>query len=774
MNEKLTWKRKMSITTRNSFIITLIVLLCNAFPLKAQRDSLAPVLLTPVEITKVKPSGALPFAGTTIGREEIDQRLGNGSINNLMDLVPSVIITSDAGTGIGNTAMRIRGIDHTRINVTINGIELNDAESQGTWFVNLPNFGAYTQDFTLQRGVGTSTNGAAAFGASMNFTTQTRRDKPFFELTTAAGSFATFRNNLAAGTGLIKERFSASVAYSNVQSKGFIERASADLNSLFLTADYRLLNKKKEKDYGTLRFNVLFGKEKTGLAWNGVPSSMLEKNRTYNSCGEYVDAFGNTQYYENETDNYQQTHYQLFYILQKKAITENYTHQIDFTAGAHLTRGFGYYEQYKDDAKFSKYGLSNFKVKDTVIKKTDLVRRKYLDNYFYGFTFNVSDQVYKKESLNPFIRYSIGGGVNYYDGSHYGKLIWMQYAGNVPINYEWYRNRAHKGQTNIYGKVEYLGVKKLLLYADLQYRCVDYRMKGVFDNLIDTAIHYQWFNFINPKIGFNYAFDEAHRNSIYFSFAISHREPARSDIVEALNYNQPTSERVYDVELGYLLKRNRYAFNANAYFMYYQNQLVLTGTMNDVGKGIMFNVDKSFRTGIELVSTYRPVHYFCWSINGTFSLNKILDYTHYIDDWDTGEKHAEKLGTTDISFSPNIVASNEFVFTPVRDFDIALITKIVSRQYLDNTSDEKHCLKAYSYTNLQLSYKLHTRPIPEIGFFFQVNNMLNFFQKKNMFNAQYETNGGIERFYASGEKSFNEWYFPQAGINVMGGIRIKF
>jgi iron complex outermembrane receptor protein len=744
-------------------------------------DSLAKIQLSDVEIKWVRPSGEMPFAGTNVNRDQINGNIGNGSINNLFENIPSMLITSDAGNGIGATAMRLRGIDHTRINVTLNGIELNDAESQGTWFVNLPNLSSYTQNLTLQRGVGTSTNGAAAFGGSINFETlESNNDKPFLEVSSSAGSFYTFKNSVAAGTGLVKQRFSATAFYSNLQSRGYVEHATANLNSAYFTAQYRLLDFKKGKDYGTLRFNLMYGNEKTGLAWNGTDAETLKKNRRYNSCGAYFDNEGNEQHYNNETDNYQQTHYQLFYNYKKeKQGRENLMHTFDLNVGLHLTRGIGYYEQYKDNRKYSNYdGLTPvmdtaFTIADTVTNrvdtvvkelKKDLVVRKFLDNYFYGFTFNFSDEI-RNTQKQSMLRWTIGGAVNEYDGKHYGDIVWTEVAGGVSPHFRWYKNTGRKFQANIYGKIEYMPLRRLLLYGDVQYRYIDYSVKGIDDNFRDLTHRYRWANFVNPKAGISYYLDSRLRNALYFSFALSHREPTRSDIVDAPADRVPVAETLYDFELGYSLNTSKFAFNANLYYMYYHDQLVLTGELNDVGDPMMTNVDKSYRTGIELVASYRPVRFFLWRLNGTFSLNKILNYKNYVIDYDTYSYREESLGVTDIAFSPNVIAGNEFVFTPLKNFDIALQTRFVSRQYLDNSSSKSFSLKPYSVSNLQLSYTIHTKPIEAIRLFFTVNNL---------FNMKYESTGSFYQYMENGTLYQYDAYNPQAGVNFLGGISLKF
>lgn len=357
------------------------------------------------------------FSTTTLSRQNIQENIGNGSVNNVFDQVPSMITTSDAGTGVGYTNMRIRGVDQTRINVTMNGIAINDAESQGSWLVNLPDLGNNVSTLNVQRGVGNSNNGSSAFGASMNFTSLEPSSKPFVELSSGVGSFSTFRNSISAGTGYYKDRISATFAYSNILSKGYINYASARLNSFYFKTDVKL-NKldKKTRYFSSLQFNVLFGDAKTGLAWNGIPSSMLENDRRYNNCGEYTDANGNIQHYENETDNYTQTHYQLSYKL-IDAKTGYY-----FNLGTHLTRGLGYYEQYKVKRKFSAYGLPNYILEETTIKKSDFITQKWLDNYFYGIHFTMGNS-YPQKGQNE-LKWNINGAINQYNGEHYGKIIW--------------------------------------------------------------------------------------------------------------------------------------------------------------------------------------------------------------------------------------------------------------------------------------------------------------------------------------------------------------
>jgi iron complex outermembrane receptor protein len=766
-NQKRTFTSKGKPKIFNFALICLLAMLAGMLSSRAQSitDSLSPIQLEGVGIKWTKPSGEEMFSATGISKDDINRNMGNGSINNLFELVPSMITTSDAGTGIGYTYMRIRGIDQTRINVTINGIALNDAESQGSWFVNLPDFGAKVQQLDVQRGVGTSNNGSAAFGATMNFGTLDNSHQRFFEISSTAGSFNTFRNSATFGTGLIGDVFAATISYSNVLSDGYIDFSSAKLHSLFFSSDFYLKNKKKHKDYGKLKLNILYGNEKTGLAWNGVPSYMLDVNRRYNSCGMYTDPTGITHHYFNESDNYQQLHTQLFYDYNKRITERN---NIKVNVAGHFTRGIGYYEEYKEDQEYAAYALESPIIGNDTIYYSDFVTRKWLNNYFYGVTFSFKQSFSKigNKDLYNHLTWSVGGSANRYDGKEYGTIAWSQFGG-MPDNYRWYVGPGQKNQFNIYGTLDYTQ-GRWYTYIDLQYRLIDYHIGGTDAYLMDVTQHHLW-HFFNPKAGVSVDVDRNRHHSLYLSLARSQREPTRSDLITAPQDNRPVPETLYDVELGYRMHYNKYAFNANAYFMYYDKQLVLTGKINDVGAPIMTNVDKSYRLGIELVSAYRPIKYFTWNIKGTFSLNKILDFTEYVDEYDeNGEflgQRVNYLGTTDISFSPNIVASNEFIVTPVDNFNIALTTQFVSRQYIDNSSNKLYSIKPYCVTNLNLSYCFHTKPVKDIELFFRINNL---------FNTKYESNAWVYRYYYDGMECFDDGYFPQATINFMGGVRIKF
>jgi len=725
-------------------------------------DSISSQTLVPVEIlTKPPQSLERTFSATTITKTDIENNMGNGSINNLFELIPSMVTTSDAGTGVGYTSMRLRGTEQTRINVTFNGIALNDAESQGTWLVNLPALGVVVNSINVQRGVGMSDNGAAAFGGSMSFNTLKPTYKPFVELSSAAGSYYTFRNSVTASTGMIKDVLSATVSYSNIMSNGYINNAKANLNSLFLATDI-FLPKKHKNNLSKLNFNIFYGNEKTGLAWNGVPSDSLKTNRRYNSNGMYKDANKNWKHYDNETDNYKQTHYQLFYNY------KNHKKRFEMNVGTHFTRGLGYYEQYKQNKKFDDYGLPNLAVGEATIKKSDFITRKYLDNYFYGFVFNATKEFEIEKEHILFL--TTRAALNNYVGKHYGKIIWGKYMDTVPPNYVWYRGVGEKWQGNIVASLGYIH-KGFFAYIDFQYRYINYDIVGTNDKRKDITQNHVWGNFFNPKAAVSYTWQKQKlEQTAYFSFAVANREPTRTILIDTLYGQTPVPETLYDFEMGYTLSMNKFKFNVNGYYMLYDNQLVPTGQINTTGAAIQTNVKDSYRLGLELVANYQPVKFFQWKISGSFSLNNIRNYEHYVENKDSlwnpiGDGYITTfMKNTTISFSPSIVASNVFQFYPFNNFSINLMTQFVSKQYIDNSQDNNHILKPYCVSHLNLRYDIPKLKKLHLSLFFSVNNI---------FNAKYETDAWLWRAIVDGEEIYADGYYPQAGINFLAGVRIK-
>lgn len=671
-----------------------------------------------------------------------EQNLGK-DLPILLETTPGAVVSSDAGAGIGYTGIRIRGTDITRINVTVNGMPLNDPESQGVFWVNMPDFASSIDNIQVQRGVGTSTNGAAAFGASINVQTQKLQTEPYAEYSSSAGSFNTFKNSLRFGTGLIDGRFTMDGRLSKITSDGYIDRAFSDLKSFYVSGGYW-----GEKTI--LKINVFSGKEKTYQAWYGVPGDSLETNRTYNPAGEYTNDKGETTFYDNQTDNYQQDHYQFMF---SHAMSRNF----NLNAALFYVHGFGYYENYKPDQAFVDYGLNDVIIGGDTITEIDLINRKYLDNDFYGFTFSGNYNNFKKLTA------TFGGSYNYYDGGHYGTVIWAQNASNGTIDTRWYENDGTKIQFNIFGKLNYQVLEPLNIYADLQLRGVQYEIAGTHDDLKDITQSHD-FTFFNPKFGATYNFMDKHQ--AYFSFAVANREPTRSDFRDADEGHQPGAEKLIDYEFGYNYSAGKLRFNANFFYMDYKDQLVLTGEINNVGAPIFTNVPSSYRSGIELVAGFRVTEWLSWEGNASFSKNKIRNFEEFVDNWSPPyEQISLELGETDLAFSPDIIANSILTFIPIENFNIRFISKYVGKQYIDNTSNDKRALDAYFVNDLNLNYSFKTGLFDEMGLFLNVSNV---------FSQKYETNAWIYRYYYENEEYMMNGYFPQATINFLAGISVKF
>lgn len=700
------------------------------------------ILADEVIVKSTRVSSDMPLVHTDITREEIERQNLGQDMPYLMRLSPSTVVSSDAGAGIGYTSFRIRGTDMNRINVTVNGIPLNDPESHGTWWVDLPDFASGVKNIQIQRGVGTSTNGAGAFGASVNLQTFNLKKKPYAEINSSAGSFRTFKNNILFGTGLINNKFSFSGRFSKVNSDGFINRAFADLSSFSLSGAW----------YGyksILKVMFLSGKERTYQAWDGVPGYILDTNRTYNGIGQYTDQDGVTRYYDNETDNYRQNHLQVFY-------SKEFGHDLFLNLAFHYTKGEGYYEQYKENQEFGDYGMDDVVIGNDTIRETDMIRQKWLDNDLYGITYSLN---YRKNNWN----FTFGGALNKYWGNHFGKVIWTQAAEKGNYQHEWYRSQGIKTDFNIYGKAGWQLSSELSIFGDLQLRRLWYNIDGIDDDLRDLTQDHNYL-FFNPKFGLNYNFASGHKT--YFSVSVANREPNRSNLVDANpGRPAPTYETLVDYELGYGFNSGKFALKANVYFMDYNNQLVLTGEINDVGAPVMTNVDQSYRLGLELITGYKILKNLDWEFNITLSRNKILNFTGYVDDWDTWSQRSEYLGVTDLSFSPSVVAGNSVSWEPVKNLRMAVISKYVGKQFIDNTSSNSRILHPYLVHDFSVQYNIYTRIIPEIGFNFLLNNFSN---------TSYETNAWIYRYYYQDVEKYMDGYFPQAGIHFLFGMKIKF
>lgn len=667
----------------------------------------------------------------------------------LLNQLTSVVANSDAGNGIGYTGLRIRGSDGTRVNVTINGVPVNDAESQATFFVNMPDLLSSVNSIQVQRGLGTSVNGAGAFGASLNFETQGLQEKAYAGYSGSAGSFNTFRNTLMAGTGLLDGKFALDMRASLITSDGYIDRASSDLRSYYLSAAYY-------KGNSVIKLINFLGREKTYQAWYYVPEDSIKAgNRTYNMAGAYTDANGNPAYYDNETDNYQQNNFQLHFI-------HRFSNHLHLNLTGHYTKGAGYYEQYRENDLLIDYGLNpvGFPGGDT-IWSSDLIRQRWLDNDFAGAIFNLH---YK--SL-PGLDFTLGGAYNEYIGRHFGRVIWAQYASNGEKNHEYYRNSADKSDANLYFKSNIRPYKGANLFVDLQLRSLSYEFLG-FDANFEESMQRQSYLFFNPKLGFSQILNRGF--SVYASAAIGHKEPNRDDFVQSSPQSRPEPEEMLDLEAGLNYSSANLDVALNAYAMEYRNQLVLNGAINDVGAYNRVNVPRSYRRGIELECTYRLSTWFRLSGNLSLSINKIEQYTEFTDSIYGGgllyKQVQQNYQNTDISFSPASVSGLIFTFIPVKNLQVSLVNKNVSRQYLDNTQNLSRSIAPYSVFDLNVNYRLSPLKWPELELMLSVYNL---------FNADYLTNGyTYGYYYESAERSTYNFYAPAAPLNLLAGLRLKF
>lgn len=698
-----------------------------------------------------------PVAYTNISGDEIEGRNLGQDIPYLLQFSPSFVATSDAGAGVGYTNFRIRGTDLNRINVTINGIPLNDAESHGTWFVDQPDLASSLENVQIQRGVGTSTNGAAAFGATINLQTNTLNKEAYAEYKTAAGSFNTFKNTVHAGSGLLNNRFTLDARLSKVTSNGFIDRATADLKSFFITGGYY-----SEKT--VVKTTIFSGWEETYQAWWGVPSVRLnndiegmqryEAHELYSEkqTREMMEADSRTYNYytyENQVDRYQQDHYQLH-------LSHKFNPALYLNASGFYIRGKGFYENYKPDENPEDYQIQTSLRESEEENSIDLINRKWLDNHFYGFTFSMN---YKKGTSDI----TFGGGWNRYDGDHYGNVIWGEMLGETDPGHEWYRNNGLKEDFNLYGKYQYQLTGKVSLFADVQYRGIDYGIDGIDDDLRNISQEHM-FRFFNPKAGIFY--EPVPNQKVYFSFATANREPNRTAFVDiSPEEPAPSREILHDWEMGYTYSSSGFTASANLYYMNYKDQLVLTGEINDVGNPIMVNVDKSYRAGIELQAGLIITQKLQWQGNATFSRNKILNFTEYVDNWNTWGQESFDLGTTDIAFSPNVIANSRFHFEPVRHLSLSVISSYTGKQYIDNSSSDDRTLDSWFVNNLKAEYMVQTNLAEEVTLRLLVNNL---------FNHEYESNAWVYSYILDGQRYKMDGYFPQAGRHYMIGLNFRF
>ena len=691
-----------------------------------------------------------------VSKEEIQQNNFGQDLPFILQNTPGVVVNSDAGAGVGYTGIRIRGSDNSRINVTVNGIPMNDSESQGTFYVNMPDFASSVDNIQIQRGVGTSTNGAGAFGASLNIQTTASELEPYAEVNSTYGSFDTWKNTIKVGTGLINNRFSFDGRLSRISSDGYVDRGSSLLKSYFLSGAYH-----GNKDL--LRLNVFAGTEKTYQSWNGIPESRLTND--VSGMQAYIDRNSlspedvanllnsgrtyNSFLYNNQTDNYTQSHYQLLYARQ-------FSDKFSFNGALHYTQGAGYYEEYRVNNKLSDYGLNPVVIGATTISKTDLIRRRWLDNDFYGVTYAFN--YVPNKNLN----FTLGGAYNEYKGAHFGQIVWAQYASNGNTDRHYYDNDGFKTDFNTYGKINYSPIEALSLFADLQYRRVYYDIAGT-ENKLNTLAINETLNFFNPKFGATYFINT--QSNLYASFSVANKEPNRNDYTDAPVGVTPKPEHLNDLELGYRFKNKQFNLGANAYGMFYKNQLVETGKINDTGGNFRQNVDKSYRLGIELDGSYTISKSFVLNANAALSRNKIKNFTEYYDDYDNGGQVVNNYALTNISFSPSAVLFGELVYKPVAGFAVALQSKYVSKQYLDNTQNNDRTINGYWVSNARLGYDFKLAGVKNINLGLLVNNL---------FDKKYENNGYTYGYLSEGSRVTENFYYPQAGTNFLLSLNVKF
>jgi iron complex outermembrane recepter protein len=723
-------------------------------------DSLKTIHLSEVQVNGVRATSVTPMTYTNVSKEEIAKQNFGQDLPYLLSLTPSIVTTSDAGAGVGYTGLRIRGTDASRINVTINGIPVNDAESHGVYWVDMPDLASSVAGLQIQRGVGSSTNGAGAFGGSINMNTETFNPKHYVEVNSSYGSFNTSKFTVKGGSGLIAKHWAVDARVSNLHSDGYVQRAKTDLSSYFLQGGYY-------SDKTIIKFLTFGGKEKTYHAWNGIPKDSLATNRTYNPAGHMAeDANWNPigqNYYPNQTDNYIQTNYQLHLI---QALSDAWT----LNAALHYTKGVGYYQEYKVGQTFSSYGLNPIIQGTDTITGSNVIRQKWLNNDFYGGVFSVK---YTGEKL----ALVIGGGANNYYGLHYGTVLSLDSVKNslpVMVNQEYYRSYGNKTDANVYTKANYALTGGLNAYVDLQYRYIDYAIKGQngesdYNSLGMLDIH-QYFHFFNPKGGLNYLLND--NNKLYASVAVAHREPTRSNYTTDGSSLAPSAEQLVDYELGYLFRNQTFNLGVNAYMMDYRNQLILNGKINSVGEALTSNIPLSYRAGLEFSLGVKVTEWLRWNGNLTLSQNKIINYTEYVQTydsvWNPTSQTVNKLGNTPIAFSPNVTGNSNLMFN-FGQLSFALQTIYVGKQYIDNTGSDDRALKAYLVNNFRIGYLFNVAKIGTLGLNLMVNNVLNELYESNAWVYSSYYNNGV-----TNTRTDLFGYYPQATRNFLLNVVLKF
>jgi len=703
-----------------------------------QTDSTSVKNLEEVLLKSVRVDADSPITHSNLTKKELEKRNLGQDIPYMLSYLPSVVTTSDAGAGVGYTYMRVRGSDASRINVTLNGIPFNDAESQGTFFVNLPDFTSSVQSLQLQRGVGTSTNGSGAFGASLNILTDEASENAFGEISNSFGSYNTRKHNIKFSTGLLDDHIEISGRLSNIKSDGYIDRASSELKSYFLHAAY--------VDRNTLLKAIAFGgREETYQAWYGIDAETLKNDRTFNPAGIYSDENGEVQFYDNEVDNYAQDHYQLLW-------NQRFNNHWSSNVSLNYTYGRGYFEEYKEDEDFSFYDLQPIETTDETINTTDLIRRRWLDNDFYAINANVN---YKDENFDV----TTGAFYSYYNGNHYGEIIWARFASDSEIRDRYYEGDGIKDEFSVFSKATWRLNTQWSIFGDLQGRFISYKTSGVTSDRIPLEID-KTYAFFNPKAGISFQLNKS--NQFYTSYGKAHREPRRSDFEEGIF----TAEKLDDFELGWRFASEKTKVNTNVFYMDYKDQLVLTGAIDDVGAPIRTSSGKSYRLGIEIDAQIQLVENLKLMPNLALSTNKNIDFITSQDG------NLVNLGKTNLSFSPQIIAGNIIEYSPIKNLQLAFLSKYVGEQFMGNIDSETSKLDAYFINDLNVVYTLENLPfLKSIVFSGLVNNIFNVKYVSNGYFYKYDDDftqpGTITTFEGAG-------YYPQATINFLLGATVKF
>ena len=729
--------KKLLISTFLSFLF--IAVSAQESPVVTQQDSTKIETLDEVLLKSVRVDADSPITHSNMDKEELKKRNLGQELPYMLNFLPSVVTTSDAGAGVGYAYIRVRGSDAPRVNVTLNGIPYNDSESQVTVWVNLPDLTSSVESLQLQRGVGTSTNGSGAFGASLNIMTDAISEKANGEFSNSFGSYNTRKHNVKFSTGLLSDHFEVSGRLSTIKSDGYIDRASSDLKSYFLQAAFLDENT-------SIKALAFGGRQETYQAWNGLEDpEKLENDRTFNVSGMYTDTDGNIRFYDNEVDNYSQDIYQLIW---NQRINNNWNTNVSLN----YTRGLGYFEQYKENQKFSNYGLEPITIGGEAINKTDLIRRRWLDNNFYAANANLN---YKDNKWDV----STGVFYSYYEGDHYGEILWARYASDSEIRNRYYDGDAHKSEFTVFSKATYSVNDSWSVFGDLQGRFINYKTSGITSDLVEMDM-YQSYSFFNPKAGVTYKLNPG--NQFYFSYGKAHREPSRADFRE----NITTAEKLDDFELGWRFASEKTKVNTNIYYMDYKDQLVLSGELGDTGKPLRMSSGKSYRLGLEIDAEVQILDKLKTRPNIALSTNKNVDFVASID----GE--LVNLGKTNISFSPSIIAGNILEYSPTQNLQLAFLSKYVGEQYMGNIDSEKSKLQSYFINDLNIVYTLDKLPwVNEVVFSALVNNIFNVKYISNGFfytyDDDYSNPGRVSTIEGSG-------YFPQATINFLVGATVKF